>query len=181
MPVSKRVTYTIWYFSWFSLVLPYKVLQQWNPSLDTAGVMRHFWNSYLPTRSTSRKYDTFRGKQAVLFLNLLWKGLTQEINGDGGSIWRVPHLPSYRCIVADWRTLWTDMLLSYVGHVSPRTYKGGGEGWWHPYSKVFLSIFLEDKTSAPDDFSSCLFIPRVHFETCSVMGSCYGYEIWCHK
>ena len=181
MPVSKRVTYTIWYFSWFSLVLPYKVLQQWNPSFDTAGVIRHFWNSYLPTRSTSRKYDTFRGKQAVLFLNLLWKGLTQEINGDGGSIWRVSHLPSYRCIVADWRTLWTDMLLSYVGHVSPRTYKGGGEGWWHPYSKVFLSIFLEDKTLAPDDFSSCLFIPRAHFETCSVMGSCYGYEIWCHK
>ena len=33
-----------------------------------------------------RKYDTFRGKQAVLFINLLGKGLTQEINGDGGSI-----------------------------------------------------------------------------------------------
>ena len=30
----------------------------------------------------SRKYDTFRGKQAVLFINLLGKGLTQEINGD---------------------------------------------------------------------------------------------------
>ena len=34
----------------------------------------------------SRKYDTFRGKHAVLFINLLGKGLTQEINGDGGSI-----------------------------------------------------------------------------------------------
>ena len=34
----------------------------------------------------SRKYDTFRGKQAVLFINLLGKGLTHEINGDGGSI-----------------------------------------------------------------------------------------------
>ena len=34
----------------------------------------------------SRKYDTFRGKQAVLFINLLGKGLTQEINGDRGSI-----------------------------------------------------------------------------------------------
>ena len=34
----------------------------------------------------SRKYDTFRGKLAVLFINLLGKGLTQEINGDGGSI-----------------------------------------------------------------------------------------------
>ena len=38
----------------------------------------------------SRKYDTFRGKQAVLFINLLGKGLTQEINGDGGSIWWAP-------------------------------------------------------------------------------------------
>ena len=34
----------------------------------------------------SQKYDTFRGKLAVLFINLLGKGLTQEINGDGGSI-----------------------------------------------------------------------------------------------
>ena len=34
----------------------------------------------------SRKYDPFRGKLAVLFINLLVKGLTQEINGDGGSI-----------------------------------------------------------------------------------------------
>ena len=34
----------------------------------------------------SRKYDTFRGKLAVLFINLLGKGLTQESNGDGGSI-----------------------------------------------------------------------------------------------
>ena len=33
----------------------------------------------------SWKYDTFRGKLAVLFINLLGKGLTQEINGDGGS------------------------------------------------------------------------------------------------
>ena len=34
----------------------------------------------------SRKYYTYRGKQAVLFINLLGKGLTQEFNGDGGSI-----------------------------------------------------------------------------------------------
>ena len=34
----------------------------------------------------ARKYDTFRRKQADLFINLLGKGLTQEINGDGGSI-----------------------------------------------------------------------------------------------
>ena len=32
------------------------------------------------------EYYTFRGKQAVLFINLFGKGLTQEINGDGGSI-----------------------------------------------------------------------------------------------
>ena len=38
----------------------------------------------------SRKYDTFHGKLAVLFINLLGKGLTQEINGDGGSIWWAP-------------------------------------------------------------------------------------------
>ena len=31
--------------------------------------------------------------------------------------------------------------------------------------KVFLSFFLEDKTSAPHFFSSCLFLPRTHFET----------------
>ena len=34
----------------------------------------------------SRKYDTFHGKQAILFINLLGKGLTQEIKGDEGSI-----------------------------------------------------------------------------------------------
>ena len=38
----------------------------------------------------SRKYDTFHGKQAVLFVSLLRKGLTQEINGDGGSNWWAP-------------------------------------------------------------------------------------------
>ena len=29
-------------------------------------------------------------KKMVLFINLLGKGLTQEINGDGGSIYRAP-------------------------------------------------------------------------------------------
>ena len=43
--------------------------------------------------------------------------------------------------------------------------------------KVFLSFFLEDKTSAPDVFSSCSFIPRADFEMNLVMVSCYGYEI----
>ena len=45
-----------------------------------------------------------------------------------------------------------------------------------PY-KVFLSFSLEDKTSAPDVFSSYSFIPRADFETSLVMVSCYGYEI----
>ena len=53
---------------------------------------------------------------------------------------------------------------------------GGGRVWMKP-PKVFLSFFLEDKTSAPDVFSSCLFIPCAHFETGLVMVSCYCYEI----
>ena len=40
-----------------------------------------------------------------------------------------------------------------------------------------MSFFLEDKTSAPDVFSGCSFIPRPDFETSLVMVSCYGYEI----
>ena len=39
------------------------------------------------------------------------------------------------------------------------------------------NFFLDDKTSAPDVFSSCSFIPRAHFETSLVMVSYYGYEI----
>ena len=42
---------------------------------------------------------------------------------------------------------------------------------------LLLSVFLEDKTSAPDVFRSCLLIPRADFETSLVMVSCYGYEI----
>ena len=56
-------------------------------------------------------------------------------------------------------------------------HKGGGEVDATPPFKVFLSFFLEDKTSAPDVFSSCSFIPRADFETSLVMVSCYGYEI----
>ena len=40
--------------------------------------------------------------------------------------------------------------------------------------KVFLSFFLEDKTSARDVFSSCSFILCANFETSSVMVSCFG-------
>ena len=56
-----------------------------------------------------------------------------------------------------------------------RTGRGRGVGC-HP-SEVFLSFSLEDKTLAPDGFSSCSFIPRANFETSSVMVSCYIYEI----
>ena len=54
---------------------------------------------------------------------------------------------------------------------------GGGGGVGMLPLKVFLSFLLEDKTSAPDVFSSCSFIPRAHFESSSVMVSFYGYEI----
>ena len=43
--------------------------------------------------------------------------------------------------------------------------------------KVFLSFFLEDKTSVPDVFSSCSFIPNPHFESSSVIVSFYDHEI----
>ena len=44
-----------------------------------------------------------------------------------------------------------------------------GVGGGIPYSEVFLSFILEDKTRAPDVFSSCSFIPPAHFETSSVI------------
>ena len=52
---------------------------------------------------------------------------------------------------------------------------GDRDGCYLP--EVFLSFFLENKTSAPELFSSCSFIPRAHFETSLVMVSCYGYKI----
>ena len=42
----------------------------------------------------------------------------------------------------------------------------------------FSHFFLDDKTSAPEVFTSCSFTP--HFEI-SLMVSYYGYEIWRHK
>ena len=64
----------------------------------------------------------------------------------------------------------------------------GTRGVWMPplpppprSHKVFLSFFLEDKTSVPEVFSSCSFIPHTHFEVSFMMVSCYGYEIWRHK
>ena len=46
-------------------------------------IQLHFFHGDI---QDSQKYDTFRRKKVVLFINLLGKGLTQEINGDGGSI-----------------------------------------------------------------------------------------------
>ena len=61
---------------------------------------------------------------------------------------------------------WNDQILT-LG----RTRGGGGRvrGGWIPYSEVFLSFILEDKTRAPNVFSSCSFIPRAHFVTSSVI------------
>ena len=51
-----------------------------------------------------------------------------------------------------------------------------------PPNKIILSLFfLEDKTLAPDVFSSCSLIPRAYFEASLVIVRCYGYKIWCHK
>ena len=62
---------------------------------------------------------------------------------------------------------------------NPRTYKRGMLNPPPPPTpyKVFLSFFLDDKTSAPDVFSSCSFIPFAHFKLSLVMLSNYGYEV----
>ena len=61
-----------------------------------------------------------------------------------------------------------------VININPQTYKVVG---WLPPPKDFLIFFLNNKTSAPEDFCSCLFIPRAHVKTRLVMVSYYGYEI----
>ena len=53
----------------------------------------------------------------------------------------------------------------------PTDVQGGGGGVPHPWG--FSEFFLNDKTSAPEVFCSCSFIPRVHFETSLVMVSYY--------
>ena len=79
-----------------------------------------------------------------------------------------------------------------IGNILGRTSGGvastGGGGGGHPpppppppCNKLFLSFFLEDKTSAPDVFSICSFIPREDLATSLVMVSFHGYEIWRHK
>ena len=63
-------------------------------------------------------------------------------------------------------------IVDYPVQANPQTYKRcWGEGMDatpRPPRKVFLSFFLEDKTLAPDVFSSCSFIPHANFETSSV-------------
>ena len=55
---------------------------------------------------------------------------------------------------------------------------GGGGGGVDVTSLRFSEFFsIEDKTSAPEVFSGCSFIPGAHFETSLVMVSCYGCEI----
>ena len=53
----------------------------------------------------------------------------------------------------------------------------GLDKFFHPlrFFKFFSPI--DDKTSAPDVFSSCSFIPIAHSEASVVIVSCYGYEI----
>ena len=48
---------------------------------------------------------------------------------------------------------------------------GGGGGIGCP------PFFLNDKTLAPDVFSSCSFIPSAHFEKRLLMFSYYDYEL----
>ena len=59
----------------------------------------------------------------------------------------------------------------------PSDAQEGGGGMDATPHKVFLSFFLEDKTSVPDVFSSFSFILRTYCETNLVMVSCYGYEL----
>ena len=54
---------------------------------------------------------------------------------------------------------------------------GGGGRVVVPPSEVFRNFFPDDKTSAPEVFSSCSCIRRTNFETNLVMASYYGYEI----
>ena len=67
-----------------------------------------------------------------------------------------------------------------IGNILGRT--SGGVASAPPLrNEVFLSFFLEDKTSAPDVFSICSFIPHEDLATSLVMVSFHGYEIWRHK
>ena len=64
----------------------------------------------------------------------------------------------------------------------------GTRGVWMPSPppshKVFLSFFLEDKTSVPEVFSSCSFIPPAHFVSVAmvtrydVTSSSWSSQFW---
>ena len=52
-----------------------------------------------------------------------------------------------------------------LANLSPRAYKGGGEGgWMPPPQKVFLEFFRDELSSPPAVFSSCAHIPYTHFD-----------------
>ena len=82
-----------------------------------------------------------------------------------------------------WGCVW---ILRYHSFQLSRRSFGASSGTWSIFfltlghKRFFWVFFLEDKTSAPDVFSSCSFIARAHFESNLVMVSFYGYEIWCH-
>ena len=52
---------------------------------------------------------------------------------------------------------------------------GGGEVVAILPLTFFSIVILDDKTSAPEVFSSCSFIPRAHSQTGLVMATYYGY------
>ena len=72
-------------------------------------------------------------------------------------------------------SFWLLFASLFVDCFNPRMCQGDG---WLPHPLRFiLSFFLHTKTSAADVVSSCLFIPRKHFETSLVMVSYYGNEM----
>ena len=146
------------------------------------------WNTYM------RKLQTFCGesyKQIIaLFVRDIWhtyhswyfkivSNFTRltalEITYNNFEISLVVYMPN---ITTNQAIAYTN---SVIVRIKPRTYRGGGGGWMPPPHKVFLSFFLEDKTLAPDVFSSCSISPRADFETSLMMVSCYVYEMWRHK
>ena len=68
------------------------------------------------------------------------------------------------------------MVFRILSFILGRT-RGWGRGAVATLHKVFLTLFLDDKTSSLEVFCSCLFIVRAHFETSLLMVSYYGYEI----
>jgi len=65
--------------------------------------------------------------------------------------------------------------------LNPRMYKVGRGAVVVTPLWVLCFFVLDDKTSEPDVFINCLFIPWAHFERSLVIVSYYGFEIWRHK